>query len=344
MSVAIRGCGWVTPMGAGVDAVCQAILRGERAEPVTQTYPDSGRVLRSLRVPDADIAHVSRLPRLRRSSRISHLGMAAAMAAIADSGLDPADPNRRWSVLFAASDGGVIYTRKFFAELSERGTQAGSPLLFPETVYNAPASHIAAQLGITGTTSTVVGDATVSIHALAMAEDLLNSGDCDSCLLVAAEEMDWIIAEAYSVWGIGDSDRLLFADGAAAVVLEREGACRVTCDAGSSYSNLVEAKSAVVRSLEAITEISEVHSVVGSASGGKFDTPETSAIAEVFGSIAQIYPKFSLGEAFGTSTLSQVIVATRMLQSPSTSSIAVPVLGWNGQCAAASVRLHERVS
>ncbi len=340
MSVAIRGCGWVTPMGASVDAVCQAILRGECADPVTLTYPDSGRTLQCLRVPEADIAHVARFPRLRRSSRISHLAMTAALAAIADSGLDPADPNRRWAVLFAASNGGVVYTRKFFAELANRGTHAGSPLLFPETVYNAPASHIAAHLGITGTTSTMVGDATVSIQALAMAEDLVNSGGCDSCLVVAAEETDWILAEAYAVWGIGGFVRPVFADGAAAVVLEREGDCRVTCDAGSSYSNSGEAKSAIVRSLQALTEISDVHSVVGSTSGGKFDTPETRAIAEVFGDIPQTHPKFSLGEAFGTSTLSQIIMATRMVQSLSLSSIAVPVLGWNGQCAAACVQLH----
>jgi len=41
---------------------------------------------------------------------------------------------------------------------------AGSrPLRFPETVFNAPASHLAAILGVTGATYTLVGDEAVGL-------------------------------------------------------------------------------------------------------------------------------------------------------------------------------------
>src|SRR3712207_7831863 len=42
----------------------------------------------------------------------------------------------------AVSNGGVIYTKRFYHEVVESGAEAASPLLFPETVFNAPASHL----------------------------------------------------------------------------------------------------------------------------------------------------------------------------------------------------------
>ena len=64
----------------------------------------------------------------------------------------------RTAVVFAITDGGVLYTRKFYEQIVKQGANSASPLLFPETVYNAPASHLAAQLGIDGASYTLVGD------------------------------------------------------------------------------------------------------------------------------------------------------------------------------------------
>jgi 3-oxoacyl-(acyl-carrier-protein) synthase len=61
-------------------------------------------------------------------------------------------------------------------------------MLFPETVFNAPASHLAAILGISGASYTVVGDGAVGILALKLAEDLIASSDLDACLVVAARK------------------------------------------------------------------------------------------------------------------------------------------------------------
>src|SRR5437773_12555165 len=73
-------------------------------------------------------------------------------------------------------------------------------MLFPETVFNAPASHLAAILGISGASYTVVGDGAVGILALNLAEDLIASSDLDACLVVAAEEVDPLVCEAYRQW------------------------------------------------------------------------------------------------------------------------------------------------
>src|SRR5204863_1882383 len=106
----------------------------------------------------------------------------------------------RTAVVFAISDGGVLYTRKFYEQIVKQGANAASPLLFPETVYNAPASHLAALLGIDGASYTLVGDNSVGLAALKFAEQLLDLGDLDRVIVVGAEEIDWVICEAYRDW------------------------------------------------------------------------------------------------------------------------------------------------
>src|SRR5204862_1618937 len=94
----------------------------------------------------------------------------------------------RVALIFAISNGGVIYTKRFYRDVVDAGVQSASPLLFPETVFNAPASHLAAILGITGTTYTLVGDGAVGLLAIRMAEDLMANEALDHCLIVGTEE------------------------------------------------------------------------------------------------------------------------------------------------------------
>src|SRR5204862_5805639 len=106
----------------------------------------------------------------------------------------------RTALIFAISNGGVIYTKRFYSNIVESGAQSASPLLFPETVFNAPASHLAAILGITGATYTLVGDGTVGLAAVKMAEDLMANEALDHCLVVGTEEIAWRLCDAYRRW------------------------------------------------------------------------------------------------------------------------------------------------
>src|SRR5437870_12820708 len=103
-------------------------------------------------------------------------------------------------IVFAFSNGDVIYTNRFYLNIVETGAQSASPLLFPETVFNAPASHLAAIFGITGTSYTLVGDGAVGVLAVKIASDLLENEAFDFCLVVGAEEADWLLGDAYHIW------------------------------------------------------------------------------------------------------------------------------------------------
>ena len=161
MSAGIAGIGWITPLGADLETVWREIERGVVPEPQTITNPETGRVHPYLPIPPALTADLAREPRLRRSSAISFYAVAAARRALADASLTlTPDIAARTAIVLAVTDGGVVYTRRFYEQIVKQGANAASPLLFPETVYNAPASHLAAHLGIDGASYTLVGDST----------------------------------------------------------------------------------------------------------------------------------------------------------------------------------------
>ena len=168
MSLAIAGMGWVTPLGNGVDAVWERLLRGDEASATAISEQFGDRSYSAFRVPESALTGLAH-PRLRRASVISRFAVTAGLEALQAAGLkvDPQNAGRI-ALIFAISNGGVIYTRRFYRDVVETGAQSASPLLFPETVFNAPASHLAAILGVTGTTYTVVGDGAVGLLAIKM--------------------------------------------------------------------------------------------------------------------------------------------------------------------------------
>ena len=231
----IRGTGWVTPLGADPDEVWGRLMAGERAEAKPLANPESGRVHAHIPVPPKLVEALGRNPRLRRSSPLSYFAATAGLAALAEGGLAVADAkDARLAIIFAVASGSVVYTRRFYEQVAKQGAQAASPLLFPETVYNAPASHLSALLGIDGASYTLVGDSSVGIAALKLAEQLLEMGEADHCLVAGTEELDWVLCEGYRDWRFASrsgcaelysapATGAVLGEGAAALLLARTG-------------------------------------------------------------------------------------------------------------------------
>ncbi len=134
--------------------------------------------------------------RLRRTSPIAQYAAAAALEALGpDRERFQVKPGRLGIVLCVMS-GCVNYSRRFYDE-TLRDPATASPLVFPETVFNAPASHLAALLGATGASYTLVGDPGTFLQGLALAADWIGRGRVDGCLVIGAEELDWLVLEAY---------------------------------------------------------------------------------------------------------------------------------------------------
>ena len=335
MSARLAGMGWVTPLGTGLAEVWERVRRGDVAERKTIVNPETGRELLCAPVPPALVEHVGRHPRLRRSSPISYFAVAAGLAALADAGLTM-NPElaARTAVIFAIGNGGVLYTRRFYEQIVKQGANAASPLLFPETVYNAPASHLAALLGLDGASYTLVGDATVGLAALKMAEQLLDLGAADRCVVVGCEELDWVLCQAYRDWRFGT----LLAEGAAALVLAREGR-RGQClvHDGVPFFRRSAAAAALDQVLADLAAYGVCDAVVSCGNGTFIDCAEAAALAKHAPTAPVISLKRSLGEAVGASALLQVVAAAFALEADGFRRVFVPVLGWNQQASGAVI-------
>ena len=335
MSLAIAGMGWVTPFGNGVDAVWERLLRGDEASatPISEQFGD--RSYSAFRVPESALTGLAH-PRLRRASVISRFAAAAGLEALQAAGIKVDSQNaERIALIFAISNGGVIYTRRFYRDVVDAGAELASPLLFPETVFNAPASHLAAILGVTGATYTVVGDGAVGLLAISMAEDVMTDKSLDYCLVVGTEEVDWLLCDAYWRWRLLRSAPpiepfskqkrgMILSEGAGAIVLARlsrrsaaeaEGG-PITIEhahPGGCYAKRAEAEEILKRILRDLNP-TEADFVISSANGTFIDQAERAALEQVIPNAITYTAKPALGESVGASGLWQVVLGAQALR------------------------------
>ena len=285
-SVGIAGAGVVTPLGADLTSVTARVARGERGE----------------RIHDFDILAFTPSDRLRRSPPVSLWAVAAAMRALEGAGLAPGSfDGSRVAVIAAVSKGPMLYSERVHGQFVKGGGKGVVPLLFPETVANAPASHVAAVLGLTGPNATLLGDAAVAHNAIAMARDFLEWKVADRVLVVAAHEHTALMGEGYARF------RRLFrgivwSEGSAALLLEREEGREGTIvhvDRGFPYRKRSEIPALFDAALKALPGTPRVVSVSGREPPGFAATESRVAI------------KDALGEAFCAAALWQIIFGLR---------------------------------
>src|SRR6267142_1203462 len=217
-NIFVRGIGAVSPAGWGVLPLREALAKREPLPVKELARPCWTRSLRVRPVPPPSprpnfLAHA----RLRRTSPITQYAVAAALEALGDDAARVGSGSLKLGIILCVMTGCVNYSRRFYDETLKDPATA-SPLVFPETVFNAPASHLAALLGSTGINYTMVGDPAVFLQGLALAADWLLSGRVEGCLVVGAEEADWITSEAFNLF---DRD-VIMSEGSGAVYLLAE--------------------------------------------------------------------------------------------------------------------------
>ena len=326
MSLAIAGMGWVTPLGSGIDPVWERLLQGDEAQAEKITEQFSNQCYSVFRVPESALTSSPCHPRLRRASMISRFAAAAGLEALQAAGVKlDSQSAERMALVFAISNGGVIYTKRFYRDIVEGGAQSASPLLFPETVFNAPASHLAAILGITGATYTLVGDSAAGLLAIRMAEDLMTNEALDYCLVVGAEEVDWLLCDAYRRWRLlrlappvepfGRIDRgMILSEGAGAILLRRDGPIIIEgTHAGGNYRKRAEAEELMKRILCDLSR-TKIDFVISSANGTFIDKAESRVLQQVIPDAFVYTAKPALGESVGAAGLWQVILGGQALR------------------------------
>lgn len=215
--VFVEGIGAVSPAGWGVAPLRSALHAGVPLPCKDLPRPGWPKPLRVRQVPapasrPSFLAHA----RLRRTSAVSHYVVAAALEALGEDARKISAGSLRVGIIVCAMSGCVNYSRRFYDEVLREPATA-SPLIFPETVFNAPSSHLASLLGSAAMNYTLVGDPGTFLQGLALAAQWLASEDLDGCVVVAAEELDWLTADASRLF----AREIALADGGGAVYLSK---------------------------------------------------------------------------------------------------------------------------
>ena len=322
--VVIGGVGAISPAGWGLKTLRQAIWKGEPCP--TQILPKVGATssassLRARQVPTpAERPACFQHPRLRRSSAITRFAVSAGLEALGK------DDVARLGIITCVMSGCVNYSRRFYHEVLENPAEA-SPLLFPETVFNAPASHLASVLGNISLNYTLVGDPGAFLQGLALAAGWITDGRMDGCLIVGAEEADWVTAESFCMFDEG----FVLAEGAGAIYLRKprqdsEVALNSITDAHLFLSGTSRVSAA--RAMRA--QLPKAELLVDSTQGLKRpDRAENQAWRDWTGD--RISPKLVLGEGLMAASPWQCIAAIDALQQGKYSSAVVSVVGCNQQ-------------
>ena len=191
----VAGLGAVSPAGWNVAALREALQQGEPLPVQTLARPGWERPLPVRLVPNPPMRpEFLTHPRLRRTSPSTHYVVATALEATAGLRAN-ANPGLRLGLVVCLQSGCVNYSCRFYEETLKDPATA-SPLLFPETVYAAPASHLAAVLGNISLASSLVGDPATFLQGLSLGAQWLEENRVDACLVIGAEETNWILADA----------------------------------------------------------------------------------------------------------------------------------------------------
>jgi 3-oxoacyl-(acyl-carrier-protein) synthase len=334
--LAITGTGAVTSAGWGVAAMMEALDSGA-AIPVSLLERALGdTVVRTpvRRVPGAP-ASLPKSARLRRASPITKFAAAAAMEALgAERAAESLAGRLRVGVIFTLTNGCVNYSNRFFGEVLADPALA-SPILFPETVFNAPSSHISALIGSSSPNDSLVGDETAYLSGIDLAAEWIARGDVDGCLVVAAEETDWLSAEALCLY----AKQHVPAEGAGAIYLEAgPGAVRIhQLPEPVPYPFRGRANAARdIRQTLAPEDDGHTLLVDGRAGVRRFDRAETQAWSDWSG--PRWSPKRVLGESMGAACALQVVAAVEALKSGAFKQAVVSSAGSNQQAAGMVLR------
>jgi 3-oxoacyl-(acyl-carrier-protein) synthase len=209
--------------------------------------------------------------------------------------------------------------------------------LFPETVYAAPASHIAALLENVTLVTSLVGDPSSFLQGVALATQWLGEDRVDACVVIGAEETNWITADA--LWHLDRAASI--SAGAGALCLCREAGLSLGIELAAitdahTYS-AKENRLAAARAMRQQLNSSHGNSELlcdGVGSGSRTSAPETAAWRDWTG--PRLSPKRVLGEGLMAAAAWQCVAACDAIANQRAKAANVSLVGFNQQAIGAT--------
>ena len=173
--VALTGIGLLSPFGRGKSAALDA-LRAGRSGIKRITSIDAS--ILNCRIA-GEVPAGSFVP--EKFDRFTNFALVAAAEAVEQAGLSANDPHR-FGVIIGTGMGGAETLDASYRRIYAEGQSRLPPTSIAWTMYNAPASAVAARYGAKGIAYAVVSACSSSAHAIGQAFDAIRAGRADVML------------------------------------------------------------------------------------------------------------------------------------------------------------------
>jgi 3-oxoacyl-[acyl-carrier-protein] synthase II len=189
--IVITGLGATTPLGGDIDSLWQGLLAGRsgvrRIDDLMASYAYADELPTKIAAPMA-VSPADVLPRTqaRRMDRCQQAALVAAQQAWADAGAPEVDPTRL-AVVIGTGIGGVNTLLEQDDLIESKGPNRISPLTVPMLMPNGPAAWVSLEYGARAGVYTPVSACASGAEALALAAQLIRSGEADVVIAGGAE-------------------------------------------------------------------------------------------------------------------------------------------------------------
>jgi 3-oxoacyl-[acyl-carrier-protein] synthase II len=237
--ICITGIGVISPVGIGKEEFLFSLKKGRSGLEEIKEFDthfsrsQKGGVVRSFHPKDFIAAG-----KIRRLDRASQFAIAASKLALADAQFSVTQENgTRVGVVLGSGFCGLSSSEEFHRGQVLKGFLDLNPMLFPNTVPNAPSSYVSIELGIQGVNSTLVQSFCTAEAAVIFACDQLKKRRADLVLTGGVDELSEFLFRGFSELHLLATDSgqgetscpydkrrngLVLGEGAGLLVLERE--------------------------------------------------------------------------------------------------------------------------
>jgi len=187
--IVITGMGCISPVGNTIADAWTAICAGRSGiARLTAFDPDRFPAKIAGEVRDFDVEQYLTAREARKCDPFIHYGMAAAIQAIDDAGLEAhPDAAERYGLAIGSGIGGISTIAQTYQTYLDSGPRRISPFFVPGVIINMIAGNLSIRYGFKGPNLSIVTACTTATHNIGDAARLIAYGDADVMVAGGAE-------------------------------------------------------------------------------------------------------------------------------------------------------------
>jgi 3-oxoacyl-[acyl-carrier-protein] synthase II len=182
--------GLLSPLGSSLEESWSNIVAGKSGITAIDAFDTKEFSVRiGGAVPDFDMSEYIPAKEARRMDGFIQFGMVAGMQALADSGVEITDENRRRiGVAVGSGIGGIATIETCHDIVVNRGPRKVTPFFVPSCIINMVAGQLSIKYGLQGPNIAITTACTTGTHNIGFAARMIAHGDAEVMLAGGAEK------------------------------------------------------------------------------------------------------------------------------------------------------------